>query len=159
MKRILTVLLVIALIIVLVPAKALSDDTVISAEVEESYTIWIPEEIDFGTKQKDSGTYSHIFAVFASDIFIRHGEQIRVTFTSCVSWTSHGSFLLMHDTGEPEWGIPYTLSNSTSQVGVGDDFATFTSNGSEYGEVVIDTAYIDYPGSYSDTMTFTITCS
>ena len=160
-NKILIILLVMALIMVLAMPTAFADDSVINADVDESYTITIPATVDFGVILKNTGTETQPFVVEASDVFIRYDESVHVHFTGCASddsATRSGTWL-MHDANEPEWDIPYTLNNSTSLVGIGDEFASFTADGTESGHVDADTSYIDYPGSYSDTMTFTISCS
>ena len=135
-----------------------AENSNITADVEETYNIIIPATVEFGNIEKDSGTVSQPFVVTASDVFIEPGDEIHVNFSSCISWTLYSSLFLMHDAAENEWDLPYALYNSSGQVGIGDDFATFTANGSESGHVDVDTSYIDYPGIYTDTMTFIISC-
>ena len=52
--------------------------------------------------------------------------------------------------------LAYTLKNSTSGVGSGGVFTTFDGARTETGSVNVDTADITKAGSYSGTMTFTI---
>ena len=135
-----------------------AENSNLTADVEETYNIIIPATVEFGTIEKDSGTVSQPFVVTASDVFIEPGDEIHVSFASSISWVTYGNLFLMHDAAENEWDLPYSLNNSGSQVGIGDDFASFTANGSESGHVDVDTSYIDYPGIYTDTMTFIISC-
>ena len=159
-KSLFCILLVLAL--VLVPALAFADDTDVTAEVDETYTITIPATVNFGTIVRNSGTQSQPFEVTASDVFLDPRDEIRVNLTTTLSNDNRGGMWLTHDTVPLEWDIPYALYNSTNQVGITDDFVCFETNRTESGHIDVNTddvggePVIYAPGSYTDTMTFTI---
>ena len=161
-KKLIAILLVLALVMVLVPATALADDVPVTADFGVSYTITVPATIEFGALTPSSGVQTVAFAVTATNVLIEPNHHIEVSATGTNgNQTVDPYALCMYKDGTiAELYLAYYLYLTDPDP---DDayepttvFASFSGNGVVNGSAVTDPSGIGYAGSYEDTLTFTV---
>ncbi|HWQ57716.1 MAG TPA: hypothetical protein VN540_01760 [Clostridia bacterium] len=122
-------------------------DTIVTAGVDPTFTIIIPATINLGKLQKNTGLKSQAFAVEARDVVIEQGKRIDVSVA--------GDFKLACGAAELAYSL-YNGATPAALVGNNEVFTSFAGARVETGSVQVDTANIQFAGTYQDTMTFTI---
>lgn len=127
-----------------------------------TFTVTIPAEVAFGTlNQKNESAidrYSETaVSVGASDVSFLFGEKKLVI--SLSSADASGEFLL-RDVNDPTYTLPFSAyteqTGERTRVAPGGRFAEFTADGRTNGCLRIDQSLINRNGSYSGTVTFTV---
>lgn len=127
-----------------------------------TFTVTIPAEVPFGTlNQKNENAidrYSETaVSVGASDVSFLFGEKKLVI--SLSSADASGEFLL-RDVNDPTYTLPFNVYTEQPgervEVTPGGRFAEFTADGRVNGCLRIDQSLINRNGSYSGTVTFTV---
>ncbi|HZK29106.1 MAG TPA: hypothetical protein VFD19_02690, partial [Clostridia bacterium] len=124
--------------------------TIVTANVDSTYTIIIPAAVNFGTLIKDSGVVTMPFDVTAQGVLIDADASITVNVESEFK---------MDDGKTTPTLLAYELFDVNSggtKLATGGLFASFTESGTQNGRSAVDTSTITAAGSYSGTMVFKI---
>lgn len=123
--------------------------TAVAGSIDPSYVIVIPAAVDFGAMVKGSGKIGMEFTVEAQSVVLEDGYRIKVGVVS--------AFVMKDNDGIGTIPLVYSLANSVPTVMVsGSVFALFTGNGTEIGEISVDTDSITKAGKYKGAMVFSI---
>ena len=146
------------------PTYTNTGDTNVTASVDTTYTITIPDSDDLKFQKlkgtSDEAARTKTFDVSAKDVTLEPGKQLNVT----VSGTDSSAFQMANDALTSVklpyklWNKKVTAETETGNLNPGDTFASF-ANGST--DTVTSTLVVAAPtmgaGNYSDTLTFTCT--
>lgn len=159
MKKKLVLVLAVMMVLAMVPTVALAEElpkeegSVVTANSDVSYTIYIPPTVDLGTLTK-GGTKSEEFKVEASGVLLDFGGFIDLTARGS---GPDGTFRLYDQNGLGSNALGYELrAPGGSLVAPNDRYARIYGDGKYYGSVGVTNAVIPFAGSYKGFMTFTI---
>lgn len=122
------------------------------AENTSTYTVSIPETIDFGsyTHVTASETFDKEFSVSVSDVTYLYGKKISVAVSGS---GDSGAFVMKNG----EATLAYKVLNSAgNEVTVNGTLAEFTASGEQKCKLQLDKSATSVAGSYSGTLTFAV---
>ncbi len=121
--------------------------------VNSTYTVTIPN----GVSLKDSAVET---VIEANNVKLEKGKKIKVTLDSAANTVTDKQFTVKAGTTGDAPTANYTISNSRGALGVGGTVAEFLYNGTatSYSETLTYSAPtgVKYAGTYTDSLTFTI---
>ena len=121
-------------------------DTEVTYNVDPTYTVTIPDTVTLGTSAD----------VSASNVVVAKGSKVVVKLTGTSG--TNNAFTVKNTEGEE---LAYTVKNGTKNVNVGDTVLTVNPESATTGSATLnfnapDANSIKYSGTYSGTVTFTV---
>lgn len=134
------------------PEDTAGKDTTVTYDLSAAYTVTIPAKVELSKDSSGSTvTYAQVATISAKSVRLEEGQTIKVTLT--------GDFELSATTGSGDYAWPYTVKVGTDDTAIksGDTVATFSTKTEDQTETLyFSAAEPTYAGSYSDTVTFTV---
>lgn len=132
------------------PANENEKTTTVTFNVDPTYTVTIPGTIEL-KKDTESGKYQGKAEIYAENVRLLEGKQIKVTVS--------GDFALSTGAKGAEYKLPYTVKVDASDTAItsGAIVATFiTMTDKQSVKLHFEADNPTYAGTYTDTVTFTI---
>lgn len=153
MKKFITIVLAVLMIAATtVTAFAETQSTNVTYEVSPTYTVTIPQSVTISSDTKTTTA-----TISAENVVVANGKQVQVALTDTTKTTGGESFALQTTEGAE---ITYTVTKGdNTNVSIGDAVLQVNPKDADNGSATLTLTApnsVTYAGTYTGTMTFTI---